>query len=261
LFVKTSRGDALPLLETEAEGLDALRRCADPGALEVPEPLACGLAGPRAVLVLPWLVLGGSGDMGWRHLGAALAGLHRSSRTRSAAPGDRPGRFGWMRDNFIGSGPQANGWDDDWARFFAERRLRPQLERLERSGTRLRHAERLLQRLPALLGGHGAEPCLVHGDLWSGNAALLEDGRGAVFDPAIHRADREVDLAMARMFGGFPEAFFIGYEHAWPLPDGHRRRVRIYNLYHLVNHANLFGGGYAGQAQRRVDALLAEWAS
>jgi fructosamine-3-kinase len=110
--------------------------------------------------------------------------------------------------------------------------------------------------VPAWLEQHGAQPCLVHGDLWSGNAALTASGSGALFDPAVYRGDREVDLAMARLFGGFPEAFFAGYERAWPLPAGHRGRVRLYNLYHLLNHANLFGGGYGRQAQETIDHLL-----
>ena len=96
----------------------------------------------------------------------------------------------------------------------------------------------------------------MHGDLWSGNAALLADGRGALFDPAVYRGDREVDLAMARLFGGFPPGFFAGYEAAWPLPAGHRERVDLYNLYHLLNHANLFGGSYRSQAQACLEALL-----
>jgi fructosamine-3-kinase len=113
--------------------------------------------------------------------------------------------------------------------------------------------------VPAWLAGHPAEPCLVHGDLWSGNASLLAGGGGALFDPAVYRGDREVDLAMAQLFGGFPPAFFAGYEAAWPLPEGHRQRVELYNLYHLLNHANLFGGSYWSQAERSIAALLRQW--
>jgi fructosamine-3-kinase len=134
--------------------------------------------------------------------------------------------------------------------------LAPQLERLAQGGDPLPGADALLARIPAWLSGHCPEPCLVHGDLWSGNVGVLADGRGAIFDPAVHRADREVDLAMARLFGGFPASFFEGYQAEWPLPDGHRRRVDLYNLYHLLNHANLFGGSYAGQAGRLISRLL-----
>jgi len=260
LFAKTNSLEALPLLEAEAEGLEALACAAAGTDLRVPAPLAVGVAGSQAVLVLPWLELAGSAsgaaDGAWRQLGAALASLHRNSLKRPCTPGDRPGRFGWPRDNAIGAGPQPNGWLESWGRFFAERRLAPQLERLERRLGALRGGQALLERVPDWLDGHGADPCLVHGDLWSGNAALDRGGHGVIFDPAVHRADREVDLAMARLFGGFPAPFFAGYEAAWPLPGSHRRRVPLYNLYHLLNHANLFGGSYADQAQAVIAELL-----
>jgi fructosamine-3-kinase len=120
----------------------------------------------------------------------------------------------------------------------------------------LQGAERLLELLPQWLNGHGPMPVLVHGDLWSGNAALLHSGDAALFDPASYWADREVDLAMAELFGGFPAAFFAGYEAEWPLPAGYRERRRLYNLYHLLNHANLFGGGYWGQSQQCISSVL-----
>ncbi|MEB3317504.1 MAG: fructosamine kinase family protein [Cyanobacteriota bacterium] len=256
LFVKTNRAETLPLLEAEAEGLAALARVA-PAALRIPEPLALGLAGEEAVLVLPWLELarGGGAAESWAECGANLARLHRLSLQPEGAAKITQG-FGWSRDNFIGASPQCNGWREAWSVFFAECRLQPQLVGLARQGQPMRGAERLLEHLPAWLAGHAPQPCLVHGDLWSGNAALLAGGGACLFDPAVHRGDREVDLAMARLFGGFPEAFFKGYEEEWPLPGGWRERVTLYNLYHLLNHANLFGGGYGKQAQKVIDSLL-----
>ncbi len=262
LFAKTNGASSLPLLETEAEGLQALAAAAGGDGPLVPKPLAWGLAGPSAVLVLPWLDLEGGRSAAhgpqWRRLGAALAGLHRHSLTRPCVAEDRVGTsFGWPRDNVIGAFPQRNGWDGIWGRFFVERRLAPQLEHLARSGTPLRQAETLLECAGQWLHNHHhPDPCLVHGDLWSGNAAITAAGQGAIFDPAVYRGDRELDLAMARLFGGFPEAFFAGYEGAWPLPSGHRVRSDLYNLYHLLNHANLFGGSYLGQCQARIDNLL-----
>jgi len=260
LFAKINTLEALPLLEAEAEGLEALSCAAAGTDLRVPAPLAVGVAGSQAVLVLPWLELEGSASAiapgAWHRLGAALALLHRNSLERPCMPGDRPGRFGWPRDNAIGAAPQANGWLESWGPFFAERRLAPQLKRLESRIGALRGGQALLERVPDWLDGHGADPCLVHGDLWSGNAAIDASGHGVIFDPAVHRADREVDLAMARLFGGFPAPFFAGYEATWPLPAGHRRRVPLYNLYHLLNHANLFGGSYADQAQAVIAELL-----
>jgi fructosamine-3-kinase len=260
LFAKTNRPGALPLLEAEGSGL------------VVPHPLALGLVGGEAVLVLPWLDLGlGPGAdpaRTWAAVGAGLARLHRRSLMAPLGPGDRLGSFGWCRDNAIGTAPQANGWMDQWGRFFAERRLAPQLESLARSGRPLEGAAALLERLDELLEGHAPEACLVHGDLWSGNLDGLVGSSqpglvdspmavGALFDPAPYRGDREVDLAMARLFGGVPPAFFDGYGQEWPLPPGQQQRVGLYNLYHLLNHANLFpGAGYHRQAQAAITALV-----
>jgi len=260
LFAKSNRAEALTLFEAEADGLAALAAAAADGpGLTVPRPLALGLVGGQAVLVLTWLDLAANGQAAesWMAFGASLAGLHRRSLEAALTPKDRcDGSFGWGRDNAIGAGHQANGWCQDWGRFFTERRLAPQLALLADAGMALDGAELLLERVPGWLSGHGAVPTLVHGDLWSGNAGLGGDGQGALFDPAVHRADREVDLAMARLFGGFPECFFVGYERAWPLPAGHQQRQPLYNLYHLLNHANLFGAGYRQQAQQSIHALL-----
>ncbi|MFM7652598.1 MAG: fructosamine kinase family protein, partial [Vulcanococcus sp.] len=221
--------------------------------------------GGEALLLLPWLDLNdrpANPDQAWWQLGAGLADLHRASLV------GHDGRFGWGRDNFIGSGPQPNGWAASWPRFFAEQRLGAQLAWAARSGHRLRDTDALLARVPDWLAGHPAEPCLVHGDLWSGNAGLLSQpadgpGRagagGALFDPAVYRGDREVDLAMAQLFGGIPPAFFAGYDATWPRPTGHQQRRELYNLYHLLNHANLFGGGYWQQAEQSIRVLLGSW--
>jgi len=271
LFAKTNRPEALPLLEAEADGLAALAAAAEGSGLVVPQPLALGLVGGEAVLVLPWLDLGlGRGAdpaRTWAAVGAGLARLHRRSLVAPLGPGDRLGSYGWCRDNAIGTAPQANGWMANWSHFFGERRLAPQLETLARSSRSLAGAAALLERLDALLADHQPDACLVHGDLWSGNLDALAgscqpglDGSplavGALFDPASYRGDREVDLAMARLFGGVPEAFFKGYEREWPLSPGHEKRISLYNLYHLLNHANLFpGGGYHRRAQATVTAL------
>lgn len=261
LFAKTNRADQLPLLKAEAEGLHALAKVAPPG-LVIPTPLALGLAGKEAVLVLPWLELSrGNGRPGaWAECGADLARLHRNSLLAEGLANppqvDPAQAFGWGADNFIGAFPQRNGWHASWSSFFAECRLRPQLQALGRKGLAMAGSNDLLQRLPEWLEGHPAQPCLVHGDLWSGNAALVAGGGASVFDPAIYRGDRETDLAMARLFGGFPESFFHGYQEEWPLAEGGQIRKKIYQLYHLLNHANLFGGAYIQQAQTLLTALL-----
>lgn len=259
LFVKTNRAESLPWLVAEAEGLEALAAVA-PAGLVIPRPLALGLAGQEAVLVLPWLELGGGGASAgaWAACGAHLAQLHR--RSLEPGRGTAACTYGWSRDNFIGASPQPNDWRSPWSRFFAECRLQPQFRLLTRKGCPLEGAERLLDRLPGWLDQHSVDPCLVHGDLWSGNAALLVGGGASLFDPAVYRGDREVDLAMARLFGGFPAAFFQGYQEEWPLAEGWRERTGLYNLYHLLNHLNLFGGGYRDQAQNCINSLIGSMA-
>ena len=255
LFAKTNRASALPLLGAEVEGLLALAAHA-PEGLVVPEPLAWGTAADQAVLVMPWLDLdgigGGSGDTAAVfRLGQHLADLHRASAASSSGQG-----YGWPAANFIGSAPQANGWRSSWGQFFVECRLAPQLAWAARRSKPLQGAAALLELVPQWLAGHPAEPVLVHGDLWCGNAALLSDGSGVIFDPACYWGDREVDLAMAQLFGGFSPSFFAGYTSRWPLAPGASGRVALYNLYHLLNHANLFGGSYGQRAQASILELL-----
>jgi protein-ribulosamine 3-kinase len=248
-FLKIASGGYADALDAEEDGLRALQGVR---SLAVPQPICSGRHDGHAFLALEWLSLSPWRASSAAALGAGLAALHR----RTGA------RFGWQRDNWIGAAPQPNGWCEDWASFFRERRLAFQLERARRNG----HArelersgiERLLDGVPALLAGHRPQPSLVHGDLWSGNAGALDDARPAIFDPAVHYADREVDLAMTELFGGFPDGFRIAYRDAWPLDPGYEMRRHLYNLYHVLNHLNLFGAGYLAQAQQLVRRLNAE---
>ena len=216
----------------EADALEALRRA----GMRVPEPLAHGTVDKCAYLLLEHLALDGAAD--FAALGRMLAKAHRTSDAR----------FGWHRDNYIGITPQENGWCDDWSEFWLERRLRPQVELAKRNGFRL--------ALPPLhlLEGHKPPPALVHGDLWSGNVGFTVLGP-VVFDPAVYYGDREADLAMTELFGGFPSAFYEAYSEAWPLASGYERRKPLYNLYHLLNHLNLFGSGYLGQVKATLGLL------
>jgi fructosamine-3-kinase len=146
-----------------------------------------------------------------------------------------------------------------WTEFFRERRLRYQLELAARNGYGGRLQElgaELLAHIEPLLADHTPAPSLLHGDLWGGNAAVDSEGAPVIFDPAVYYGDREADLAMTRLFGGFSAAFYSAYESAWPLPKGARARVDLYNLYHVLNHVNLFGGGYEAQAESMMERLL-----
>jgi fructosamine-3-kinase len=204
----------------------------------------------RDGLALEWLDLHALDARAGAALGAALAGLHR------APAGER---FGWHVDNYIGATPQPNAWCASWPEFFRERRLRPQLELAAEQGyggALQREGERLLARVESLLDGHAPAPSLLHGDLWGGNAAALADGTPVIFDPAVYVGDREADLAMTELFGGFPASFHAAYREAWPLADGHALRRELYNLYHLLNHLNLFGTGYLHRCERVLAGLL-----
>lgn len=247
LFAKSGTADALALFEVEAEALAALHDHADEALLLVPRPLALTCISGGAVLLLPWMDLKGSDQ---QTLGRGLALLHRHSSRVS------PGRFGWARDGFIGAGPQPGGWRESWGACFVDLRLRPQLALLGDCGCPPDQLNRLLRELEVRLDDHGAVPALVHGDLWGGNAGVLADGRGTIFDPAAWWADREVDLAMTNLFGGFSQQFSEAYRTVLPPRSGEAERVAIYNLYHLLNHANLFGGSYVSQATNSLQRLI-----
>jgi len=245
-FVKINGRSFATMLEAEADGLGTLGAA---NAVRVPASIACGVAGECAYLALEWLDFGRGGRDA--ALGRALAGLHRT-----AAP-----RFGGPRANTIGTTAQDNAWTDDWAAFFRDRRIAPQLALAAANGhggTLQRDGERLLAAIPALLAGHVPTPSLLHGDLWSGNAARLANGEPVVFDPAVYYGDREADLAMTELFGGFGDDFYATYRDAWPLPAGYEMRRTLYNLYHVLNHLNLFGGGYLARAEAMISRLLGE---
>ena len=249
-FVKLGRPEHLGMLDCEGEGL---RTLAAMGSLRVPEVHASGVTDRIEFLVLEWLDL--RRDVEPSALGAALARLHEATPPRG--PGQQ--RFGWSRDNWIGGTPQINTWNDDWAAFFRDARLQPQFERAIAKGfTQLAHdAQRLFVAMPTLLHGHAPPASFVHGDLWSGNAGSTANGEPVVFDPAIHIADAEVDLAMTELFGGFGTEFRESYERIRPIAPGYGQRRHLYNLYHLLNHLNLFGGAYLERVRRTVRTLLA----
>lgn len=233
-FLKLNAAAYADTFAAEADGLDALRAA----GMRAPAPVAHGVAAGRAYLLMEHLDLGGKRD--FAALGRMLATSHRKAGVR----------FGWHRDNYIGTTSQANGWSDDWGEFWRERRLRPQLELAKRNGFDLEiHLDR------DFLDGRAPAPSLLHGDLWSGNAGFTADGP-VVFDPAVYYGDREADIAMTELFGGFPREFYRAYEEVSPVEEGYGMRKHVYNLYHLLNHLNLFGGGYLGQVKATLRLLL-----
>jgi len=246
-FVKLNQASGLEMFAAEAAGLADLAAAA---AVKVPQPLCYGQAGDRAYLVLEWLELGRGDGRSWEQLGRDLATLHRWPGNPKAT------QFGWHRPNTIGSTPQPNDWAADWVTFWTERRIGFQLQLARRRGGHFPQGDRLLAAIPQILAGYDPQPSLVHGDLWSGNAAVTIEGVPVIFDPATYWGDRETDLAMTELFGGFPSTFYTGYQAVYPTKTGYEIRKTLYNLYHILNHFNLFGGGYGSQANSMIDQLL-----
>jgi protein-ribulosamine 3-kinase len=245
-FVKLTTARKLSMFEAEVLGLQEL---IGSNTLRIPEPVCWGDDGESAYLVMEYLELGGQGDSAV--LGEALAAMHRVTRQQ----------FGWVRDNTIGSTLQVNTRHHDWVAFWREHRLQFQLELAVRNGHggRLQsQGEQLLEVFPCLFDSYSPQASLLHGDLWSGNYAFTRGGEPAIFDPAVYYGDREADLAMTELFGGFAGNFYAAYDNAWPLDSGYRTRKTLYNLYHILNHLNMFGGGYLSQAQGMIDSLLSE---
>jgi fructosamine-3-kinase len=247
-FVKTAPAALAPMLEAEAAGLAEL---AAANAVRVPTVLAHGVAGGTAWLALEWLDLQASTPASDARLGEALAVQHRVLARE----------FGGARDNYIGRTPQSNARSADWIAFLRERRLRPQLELARANGHDARlveRGERLLESIDVFYGTYSPVPSLLHGDLWNGNHAVLDGGEPVIYDPATYYGDREADVAMTRLFGGFGPRFYAAYVAAWPLDAAHGYRRNLHNLYHVLNHLNLFGGSYAAQALAMIDGLLAD---
>lgn len=239
------RSDSLPgLFTTEGRGLELLRAA---GALRVPKVMAYSeatTAGP-AFIAMEWLDTGAKSGGIAAALGSGLAAQHRFLAAS----------FGLDHDNFIGANPQPNGQGDNWASFFREQRLGFQMELAGRNGLLPAQRARRLETLLARLGDWlPAQPpaSLLHGDLWGGNWLATTSGEPALIDPAVYYGHREADLAFTELFGGFPAAFYAAYQANWPLESGYEERKELYNLYHLLNHLNLFGESYGGS----VDSIL-----
>jgi len=241
-FVKVNQASQVTMFEAEALGLQQILQTA---TIRVPKPICWGKAGNSGYLVLEWLEMGGGNTKSWEEMGRKLAAMHLATSSQG---------FGWDMNNTIGSTPQINTWTANWAKFYAKHRLGYQFQLARQRGGDFPQ-EKLLAAIPELLT-HQPQPSLVHGDLWGGNAGCTVSGESVIFDPATYFGDREVDIAMTELFGGFPEGFYRGYNEVWRLDEGYDRRKTLYNLYHVLNHFNLFGGGYASQANRMISQIL-----
>jgi len=247
-FVKLNSPENENMFAAEAAGLNEIR---ESKSVYAPKPLCWGSSGVRSYIVMESLALGGKSTNAGVTLGQQLARMHKKSAQV----------YGWKMDNTIGSTRQPNTTSDNWLDFLGQRRLGFQIDLAEQNGCRhsLRSkGEKLIENLRSFFSGYSPLPSLLHGDLWSGNYAVTVAGHPVIFDPAVYFGDREADIAMTELFGGFSRGFYDAYSHDWPLDSGYSVRKTLYNLYHILNHFNLFGGGYESQAEQMIDKLLSE---
>ncbi len=242
-FVKINRKECLINFQAEAYSLKQLKTLTQ---LACPNVTAIGISLDKSFLVLDYIDFNKAKPVLWYQLGQQLAQMHFETQH---------GQFGWQHDNFIGNTIQPNHWSSNWTTFFANQRIAWQLQLLSERSIILGDIDHISQVCHDVLLHHQVTPCLVHGDLWQGNTGFTND-TAMIFDPACYYGDREVDIAMTELFGQFPDDFYHGYQAEYPLDDGFERRKIVYNFYHVLNHANIFGGVYIEQAKALVTRIM-----
>jgi len=242
-FIKWNRADSFPeMFKYEFEGLMKLL---ETRAIKIPEPYFHGEIGSHSYLLTEYIASLSRMPHYWQQLGRQLAEVHKNTWNW----------FGFENDNYIGSLPQENSTEDTWANFFIHKRLEAQLQFALDSGklntnNRL-NFERLYKEIPSIFNDI-EQPALIHGDLWSGNLMTGASGEPVLIDPSVYFGNREIEIAFTTLFGGFDSEFYESYEDVWPLEPGFDQRRDIYNLYPLLVHVNLFGGGYISQVEHII---------
>lgn len=247
-FIKFNQPDLLPMFEAEFAGLNEI---AQTNSIKVPSPITTGLVSDKAYIVLERVRFTSNTPRSSEKLGQQLAALHKTQQSY----------FGWQQNNTIGSTEQINRKSNDWIKFWRKNRLGFQLTLAEKNGYShklIQSGYSLSENLDYFFQNHNPQPSLLHGDLWSGNANTDQHGDPVIYDPACYYGDRETDIAMTELFGGFNSAFYTEYHKSYPLNSGYPLRKTLYNLYHILNHLNLFGTGYQQQAKNMIDSLLSE---
>ncbi|KJG11489.1 hypothetical protein UA38_22070 [Photobacterium kishitanii] len=242
-FIKLNDRNQLAVFETEAESLRILNEA---NCVQVPQHFHLGTCRDKSFLILNYLPTKTIDDDAGYKLGQQLAQLHLWGEQVE---------YGFDFDNYIGLTPQPNKWRRRWYKFFSEQRIEWQLQLCEEKGLHFGDIDTITANVAQRLSNHQPKPSLLHGDLWHGNTALTVSGP-IIFDPATYWGDRECDVAMTELFGGFPASFYQGYQSVYPLDEGYQDRKDLYNLYHILNHCNLFGGEYMGQAQHIIAKLM-----
>ncbi len=247
-FVKLNSAGNLPMFEAEAAGLNEIYQTQ---TLRVPQPICWGENICHSWLVLDYMQLSNTSKGNAAALGSGLAAMHQV----------RAKHFGWTRNNTIGSTSQINTTTTDWVQFWRKNRLGYQLNLAKNngySGKLQQLGERLMSDLSIFFNNTSPSASLLHGDLWSGNVSFDANGQPVIYNPAVYYGDREADIAMTELFGMLPNAFYTAYQDDYPLDSGYNTRKVLYNLYHILNHLNLFGGGYRHQAEQMMNELLVE---
>ncbi|VAW49949.1 Ribulosamine/erythrulosamine 3-kinase potentially involved in protein deglycation [hydrothermal vent metagenome] len=251
-FLKLAPAHNLSILQAELHNLQAIKQS---NTLNCPPPYAAGIHQEHAWLLMEFITLNKQGDDIQRGRDLAFMHHHIHHTPDTLKP------FGWFEDNFIGRTRQSNIWSSDWISFYGQQRLQPQFEMSQLNGapkSLYQSGQALIERLPLWFQDYQPKPSLLHGDLWSGNSAFNTEGDPVFFDPACYYGDRETDIAMTELFSGFSSDFYNGYQEIFPLDSGYQNRKTLYNLYHTLNHFNLFGGSYLQQAQQTIQQLLQE---
>ncbi|MBF2055975.1 MAG: fructosamine kinase family protein [Cyanobacterium sp. T60_A2020_053] len=242
-FVKLNQPSAVDMFRVEAFALQEIYHT---DTIKVPQPICWGATDKHSYLILQWLDMTKGNSQGWQKMGQNLALLHRVEGAE----------FGWGENNTIGTTPQINDYHHNWAEFFAEKRIGYQLKLARVKGAGFGNTEKIINAVYNQLSTHQPQPSPLHGDLWGGNAGFLSTNEPLIYDPAFYYGDREADIAMTELFGGFPPAFYQGYNQQWALNQGYQQRKIIYNLYHILNHFNLFGSTYSAQAQAMINQII-----
>lgn len=245
-FVKTNKPSMLDMFTAEAEGLKEIEKSQ---SIRSPKSICFGTTREFCYLVLEFIPLSSLSNQ--EKAGEKLAQMHREYSSH----------FGWKRNNTIGSTPQPNPQETNWPTFWKNNRLTHQLDLAKDNDYPSKSYDvglELAENLQFFFSGYAVKPSLLHGDLWSGNIASDATGSPVIYDPALYYGDRETDIALTELFGGFNQEFYNAYNSHYPLDQGYRTRKTLYNLYHILNHYNLLGGSYAAQALQMTKMLLSE---
>ena len=234
-------------LEFEKYCLQNLRKYINQENLVIPEVIAYKNIKNIEILLIEWIDMH---NFDQKKLGKGLGELHLKSAESN------PKMFGFPVEGFIGTTDQKKGLEDNWIDCFLNLRIIPQLLSLKSRILDKEIINKVKEKIKSELLNHKPINALVHGDLWSGNAGMDKSGKGVIFDPASWWADNEVDIAMTKLFGGFRKEFYEEYHRIFPIKNGFEKRIIIYNFYHILNHANMFGGGYLNQVEDYVKAIL-----